>query len=261
MARFHEVSAMKKKIIGLLLAFALVLSMPLCVFAEVVEEYNGVTAEELQSALESFHQQCMQYSDEDLDSMVQTYKENGMEEFGQYYENVKEVNDFLKDAETKDFVMETLEDDSEGALQMTLTLDGGEKGEYALKMVLDENLQTIVSFVYESTEKPSMGALMGKAGLNTLLGMGIVFAVLILISILISLFKYLPGSGAKKQKEAETTSVQAPDAALAQKSLEAPAVQTDDKELIAVITAAVAAAMGTTATDGFVVRSIKKRKW
>ena len=36
-------------------------------------------------------------------------------------------------------------------------------------------------------------------------------------------------------------------------------VQTDDSELIAVIAAAIAAAEGTT-TDGFVVRSIKRRK-
>ena len=38
----------------------------------------------------------------------------------------------------------------------------------------------------------------------------------------------------------------------------------DDLELVAVITAAVAAAMGTTSTDGFVVRSIKRKsnqKW
>jgi hypothetical protein len=34
--------------------------------------------------------------------------------------------------------------------------------------------------------------------------------------------------------------------------------ETDDLELVAVITAAVAAAMGTTSTDGFVVRSIKR---
>ena len=40
--------------------------------------------------------------------------------------------------------------------------------------------------------KFSLGEIMEKAGLNTLLGMGTVFAVLIFISFLISLFKYIP---------------------------------------------------------------------
>ena len=108
--------------------------------------------------------------------------------------------------------------------------------------------------------KFSLGEIMEKAGLNTLLGMGTVFAVLIFISFLISLFKYIPAIqnafGKKKDEQKEETK-----AAVSETVEEVD--ETDDLELIAVISAAIAAAEETT-TDGFVVRSIKRRpsnKW
>ncbi|MDR1801007.1 MAG: OadG family protein [Lachnospiraceae bacterium] len=108
-----------------------------------------------------------------------------------------------------------------------------------------------------------------KAGLNTVIGMGTVFTVLILISLLISLFGFIPAIQAKFEK---AKSGKTGKAILAEessdKNVAVPETQTaanpkDDLELIAVITAAIAAAQGGT-TDGLVVRSIKKRsvsKW
>ena len=99
-----------------------------------------------------------------------------------------------------------------------------------------------------------------QALLNTLMGMGTVFAVLIFISFLISLFKYIPAIqnvfGKKKDEQKEETK-----AAVSETVEEVD--ETDDLELIAVISAAISAAEETT-TDGFVVRSIKRRpsnKW
>lgn len=43
----------------------------------------------------------------------------------------------------------------------------------------------------------SLGEILTKAGLNTLLGMGTVFVVLIFIAFIISLFKYIPAIEAK----------------------------------------------------------------
>lgn len=103
----------------------------------------------------------------------------------------------------------------------------------------------------------STGEILQKAGLNTILGMGTVFVVLIFISFIISLFKFIPAieKKFKKGKQAETKTEEAPKAAPA-----APVVEsTDDSELVAVISAAIAASEGTS-TDGFVVRSIKRRK-
>ena len=110
----------------------------------------------------------------------------------------------------------------------------------------------------------SIGEIMEKAGLNTILGMGTVFVILIFISILISLFKYIPAleEKFKNKGKAESTQEAAP-AAVA-----APVVEeaSNDDELAAVISAAIAAyeAEAGGSTDGFVVRSIKRRpsnKW
>ena len=105
------------------------------------------------------------------------------------------------------------------------------------------------------------GEILEKAGMNTVLGMGTVFAVLIFISILISLFRFIPAlqrAFSKKPKQAEE---QAAAADVQEIAIEEETQ--DHTELIAVIAAAIAAAEGT-ATDGFVVRSIRRRpsnKW
>ena len=96
-----------------------------------------------------------------------------------------------------------------------------------------------------------MGKTLQRAGLNTLMGIGTVFVMLILLSLLISLFRFIPNPEAKKKAQAAAAPAPAPVAAPVE------AAEADDTELIAVIAAAIAAAEGTT-TDGFVVRSIRK---
>lgn len=117
--------------------------------------------------------------------------------------------------------------------------------------------QTIESL--DVSAKFSMSEILVKAGLNTLLGMGTVFAVLIFLAFIIGLMKYIPALLDKLTKKNKT--VEETKSVVAE---EAPVVEeTDDLELIAVITAAIAAQEGTS-TDGFVVRSIKRRpsnKW
>lgn len=105
----------------------------------------------------------------------------------------------------------------------------------------------------------SMGEILQKAALNTILGMGTVFVVLIFISFIISLFRLIPVIEKKFRKSSET-GASAPSREV-QKKEEVPeaAAETDDTELAAVISAAIAAAEGTSA-DGFIVRSIKRRK-
>lgn len=109
--------------------------------------------------------------------------------------------------------------------------------------------------------KFTIGEILEKAGLNTVLGMGTVFAVLLLISFIISLFKYISKfEQAKSKKETDKNAVSV-EAASAKPAANETAA--DDLEIIAVISAAIAAAEGTS-TDGFVVRSIRRRpsnKW
>ncbi|MDE7318762.1 MAG: OadG family protein [Lachnospiraceae bacterium] len=105
--------------------------------------------------------------------------------------------------------------------------------------------------------KYSTGEILKKAGMNTILGMGTVFIVLIFISLVIYCFNFIPGNEAPKQ-EAKP----APKPGPAKRPAPKPAVQpkenlVDDKELVAAITAAICAYTGTS-SDGFVVRSIRR---
>lgn len=86
------------------------------------------------------------------------------------------------------------------------------------EMVFAERPATVtLSFARDGTFKAltaggkyTTGEILKKAGLNTVIGMGTVFAVLILISLLISTFKFIPEiqeKRAKKDKTAEKQSV------------------------------------------------------
>ena len=108
----------------------------------------------------------------------------------------------------------------------------------------------------------SFGEKMTKAGMNTLISISIVFTVLIVISLLISCFKIFPYLEAKKkEKEAALRAAEKKESVVAQSETKTDIVEeqlTDDTELVAVIAAAIAAYEGTS-TDGFVVRSIRRR--
>ncbi len=98
-----------------------------------------------------------------------------------------------------------------------------------------------------------------QAGLNTLLGMGMAFFVLILIMCVIYLFPVVLGTGEKKNKKKteQVTTEQSIENTITQ--IVANEEQENDAELVAVIAAAIAAYEGSTSTDGFQVRSIRKR--
>lgn len=106
---------------------------------------------------------------------------------------------------------------------------------------------------------------MPEALINTALGMGTVFIVLILISFIIYLLKFIPDlldRSSKKKEKVDSAPVSAPKPA-PQAAPSPVAKQPDDSQLVAVITAAIAAAMEQEGTpvpaDGLVIRSIKKR--
>ena len=106
---------------------------------------------------------------------------------------------------------------------------------------------------------------MQNAALNTVLGMGTVFVILILICLIIACFGIIPklqaSHGGKKEEASKAASDEvavAPVPALAAPVETAAADLTDDYELVAVIAAAIAASEGATTTDGFVVRSIRR---
>lgn len=128
---------------------------------------------------------------------------------------------------------------------------------FAADMSAYEGISTNVK--YSTSEN------MGRAAMNTLIGMGTVFVVLIIISLIISAFGLIPKFEAKMKKSKEQA---APVQPVKAAPVAAPAAVeeelSDDTELVAVIAAAIAAYEGSGSTDGFVVRSIRKSnksKW
>jgi len=108
----------------------------------------------------------------------------------------------------------------------------------------------------------SFGEKMATAGLNTIICMSIVFAVLMFISLLISCFKIFPYLEDKKKAKAaevaKTAKAENNVVTQIEQREEQEQELVDDTELVAVIAAAIAAYEGTS-TDGFVVRSIRRR--
>ena len=105
----------------------------------------------------------------------------------------------------------------------------------------------------------SFGEKMSTAALNTVICMSIVFAVLMFISLLISGFKIFPYlEEQKRAKAAAAKAVVAENTVVTQIEQREEQELADDTELVAVIAAAIAAYEGTS-TDGFVVRSIRRR--
>lgn len=103
-----------------------------------------------------------------------------------------------------------------------------------------------------------LGSKMTTAALNTLIGMCTVFAVLIIIIGVISLFRFIPVIQDKFTKKNDAVQKSADSAAAQSVQAEEDTDVSDDLELVAVIAAAIAASEGAASTDGFVVRSIRK---
>lgn len=146
--------------------------------------------------------------------------------------------------------------------ELTVTTEGEFTDRNAeIQIVYDENARLDSLTV---NAEYGTGEILAKSGLNTVLGMGTVFAVLIFISIIISLMKYIPALGEKFKKKPAGQEMAEQEMEPAQNTAPAMAETVDDTELIAAITAAIAAYEGTAGSDGFVVRSIRRRpsnKW
>lgn len=143
-----------------------------------------------------------------------------------------------------------------GTIVVGMIGDNNRKGTVTID--LNENGVADIMVSVEDTKAEALQ----KAGLNTLLGMGMAFGVLILIAVIIRLvfpqiYKLSQNLEAKKNGEKKAP---APAPAPAAPAVVEEEEVTDDGELIAVIAAAIAASEGSTSTDGFVVRSIRRRR-
>lgn len=220
---------------------------------------------------------AIEYDEDTIESyaefVISNFSQMGEEDFNQF----KELTDFQLDYTMMQTGVKIAGDDFIGMIN---SWEAAEKecgeyishGDYEIEVKTDEivvstlaeyeDRKATISFTFSDdlamesmdvSAKYNVGEILTKAGLNTVLGMGTVFAVLIFLAFLISLMKYIPVIQEMFSKKAKVE-VKEEKTAVAETVVE----ETDDLELIAVITAAIAAQEGTS-TDGFVVRSIRRR--
>ncbi|WP_313155421.1 OadG family transporter subunit [Lacrimispora sp.] len=135
-----------------------------------------------------------------------------------------------------------------------------EKRNMEFSITTDTKLTKITSVAF--VPEYSLGERMEKAVFNTLMGMGTVFIVLIFISMLIGCFRYI-GKFEDKIKDKAQEPAPAPLPVVSVTATEEEEELLDDLELVAVITAAIAASEGSS-PRGLVVRSIRRApagKW
>ncbi len=237
---------MKKKILLILSMCLIMLGLTACGEDPTKVDYNGFTYDQLkgscentveilQSMSESEKAACLASNDEKMVNLINRWEE-AQEGVGEYVE----LGEFTITKSGK-----------------TLTCE---------QEIIYENRPVILTYVYKAhnmeleditvDQVQTLGEKMTNAALNTLMGMGVVFTVLILISLIISCFKFL--SYFEKGKESKAVPAAKEPVAPVPPSVEEVLDAQDDLELAAVIAAAIAASTGTS-TDDFVVRSIKRR--
>lgn len=240
-----------KSLLAMICVLALTLTMSVCAFA--ADTVTEDEAANYKSAAETLISQIAGFSDEEIENYLaqdDAFTTATMESW-------KSVKDEL--GAYSSIVSQDVEKD--GDVVTISTVAQFEKAKADVVLMLDLGQQMYTSMTY--SVQYSLAANMQRAGMNTLMGIGIVFLMLVFLSFVIGLFKYIEkfqNVGKKKAAEEAPKAEEAPAPAIAQ-SEAADEDFADDLELVAVISAAIAAYENTSG-DSFVVRSIKKsNKW
>lgn len=198
---------------------------------------------------------------DELDDSVRSVYQSG---YRSWYAAVEDIGygspETLADDISVGDVVYYINDDDTLTVEATLKGTGENAHEAVLEYQVDRNKVPLSIGV---NVQRSLGEKMMNAGLNTLLGMGMAFFVLILISLVISLFAILSGNGKKKTPKKDAAGASPAAAAQTQASIEKTVSQIAaredaDLEIAAVISAAVAAYEADTGRSGGVVRSIRR---
>lgn len=246
---------LKKRVVSALCMAACLFVLAACGTVQESSSMNEMEAASLQDNTKMILEQLMTMSDADLGMAIEQYRGNGMEALAAGLEGYVGVK---KDLGAFQSVSGGMAKEIDGGYSVSLDVLF-EKRECEFNITLDKQMTAITSMSFNPVY--TTGENMVKAALNTLMGMGTVFAVLIFISWLIGCFRYISmfeDRMKKKEPQPAPLKMKAPaPAPVKQREL------TDDLELVAVITAAIAASEGASA-DGLVVRSIRRApgsKW
>ena len=240
-----------KSLLAMVCVLALTLAMSVCAFA--ADTVTEDEAANYKSAAETLISQIAGFSDEEIENYLaqdDAFTTATMESWKSVKEELGAYSSIVSQDVEKD-----------GDVVTISTVAQFEKAKADVVLMLDLGQQMYTSMTY--SVQYSLAANMQRAGMNTLMGIGIVFLMLLFLSFVIGLFKYIEkfqNVGKKKAAEEAPKAEEAPAPAIAQ-SEAADEDFADDLELVAVISAAIAAYENTSG-DSFVVRSIKKsNKW
>ncbi len=230
--------------------------------AEHLEAYDAMMIDDRESISQSIAQYYGIHADFDvllkgMHSYADSYKDLRDNELAQKIRNLDTTGTFVP----AEAITYEVTDDSVVAEVHFKTLEpenGGHDG--IIEIIYDKNLH--VTSITVNTVL-GLDESMRNAAVNTGIGMGTVFLMLIIIAIIISLLKYVPSivdSFKAKPEEQNKESVEkAIEGIVKREEAEnPPADESDDTELVAVIAAAIAASEGAASIDGFVVRSIRR---
>lgn len=247
-----------KKIGSLVSIGVLVFSLSAC--GQTKDEINAKVQDNLYQGTVGTVQALVQY---DKATIEQSIEENpNMDDFTKnaftsWADSLEELGAFveIKEADAEDVIKK------DGSKYVVTLQAEFENRDATVEMVYDGKLNAeSVGFSANYT----MGEKMKDAVMNAVVGLATVFIMLIFLSFVISLMKYVPKLEAalSKKKTPETAPAPAP-APVQEVVPQAEEELVDDGALVAVIAAAIAAAENTS-TDSFVVRSIRKsnkRSW
>ena len=249
---------MKHKIKRLLFFFIFVFAL-FNLAACKSEEKNEVSdpnIESLKQVAPQFIQSLSGLSDEQISEAIKESEDSGNRNMVAVYQNYYDNKKIIGDITGYDNVVVTGDKKDGYVIHMDIT---GSKRDAKVSIILPGNLKGIDSLSF--VPNYSIGEKMANAGFNTLMGMGVVFVVLIFIAFLISLFKYISifekkfeerKAKTEDKEEVKETEVNEVNIVNADPVL-------DDEELIAVITASIAAYESENTTNGLTARSFKRK--
>lgn len=261
----RKVTNMKKKFALVLCVLAMVFMLGACGKDPKEVDYNGVSYDELEKTalgmaegIDEMYQQIVVLAEEGNksvdDILVEIQKETSGSFPNYVYEGVEKWHATVgeigayKSVDESSFVIEK----SGKTLTSSVTLQYEDRTATFQVVYTYYNME-ISSIVINPDY--TLGEKLGKAGMNTLISMSIVFAVLILISLIIACFKIFPYL---EKRKAAKKSTEKKDQVVTQIEQREEQQVEDDTEIIAVIAAAIAASTGQSTSD-FVVRSINRR--
>ncbi len=240
-----------KKSFKRILVLAASLILALCMAVPVFADLDQTTADNLKSSVQQFLEQVYTM---DEDTLQQMKSSGGFYEV--FYNSWEESRDEV--GEVQSVEVKDVKEAKDGTITVTSEVQFAKRSAEVLVYFDGSTMQPTN---YEMNISYTLGEKLEQAAQNMAVGLIVVFAILVFLTIVIYLFRFIPhGDKSKKaQSDLEAPAAPASRPAAAKASAATAAGRESDDELVAVMAAAIAAAMEEAPVEGgYVVRSIRR---